>query len=184
MIAKGNKSLDLTSVFSIGTIIGKMTKKISEYKRGFIIIPTTFTLLILVILPTCRINREPEKVYNLRKKMVALTESLVGRPYTYGGEDIDGFDCSGLVQYVYDCFGIDLPRTAKKQSKLKEKIKLRNAKPADILVFKFKRRYHTAIYIGKNTFVHAPNPRSIVRKQSLSKMWKKNLKFVIRIIDE
>jgi len=156
----------------------------TKESSGFIIIPVTVTLLILVLLPTCRIQHEPEKVYNLRKKMVALTKSLVGLPYTYGCEYIDGFDCSGLVQYVYDCFGITLPRTAKKQAKIKQQIKYRNAKPADILVFKFKRRWHTAIYIGDDTFVHAPNRNSYVRAQPLTKIWRKNLKFVVSIIDE
>lgn len=155
-----------------------------KHARGFIYIPAVLTLLVLVLLPFCHIKHEPDKVYNLRKKMVTLTKSLVGLPYTFGGEDIDGFDCSGLVQYVYDCFGIKLPRTAKKQAKLKEKIKYRNAKAGDILVFKFKRRFHTAIYIGNNIFVHAPNRNSTVRKQSLTKTWKKNLKYVVSIIDE
>lgn len=155
----------------------------TKHNRGFIFVPATLMLVMLVLLPTCHIKHEPDKVYNLRKKMVTLAKSLVGLPYTYGGEDIDGFDCSGLVQYVYDCFGIKLPRTAKKQAKLKEKIKFKKAKGGDILVFKFKRRYHTAIYVGDNAFIHAPNRNSVVRKQPLTKTWKKNLKYVVSIID-
>jgi cell wall-associated NlpC family hydrolase len=141
-------------------------------------------VMIILAIAYCRVRTEPEKVWNLRGKMTALAKSLVGLPYRYGGEEINGFDCSGLVYYVYDCFGIKLPRTAKKQSQLDGKIKLKYAEPADILVFKFKGRRHTAIYIGDNIFIHAPNRKSRVRRERLTKAWKRRLKYVISIIDE
>jgi hypothetical protein len=141
-------------------------------------------LVLLLLISNCAVRTEPENVWNLRDKIVTLTESLIGLPYKFGGHEIDGFDCSGLVNYVFDCYGIPLPRTAKKQAKLKEKIKLRQAKPADILVFKLKRRWHTAIYTGDGYFIHAPNRRELVRKERLNNFWKKRLKYVIRIIDQ
>jgi hypothetical protein len=147
--------------------------------------PGIIILLIFVLLISyCLVRKEPEKVWNLRGKIVLLAKSLAGLPYRYGGHEIDGFDCSGFVYYVYDSFGIKLPRTAKKQAMLKEKIKLKRAQPADILVFKIKRRWHTAIYTGGNSFIHAPNKRNRVRKESLEKFWKKRLKYVIKIIEE
>ncbi|UCH96023.1 MAG: C40 family peptidase [Candidatus Aminicenantes bacterium] len=113
-----------------------------------------------------------------------LTESLEGLPYKYGGYELNGFDCSGLVYYVYDCFGIKLPRTAKKQAKLKEKISLKRAKPGDILAFKLRSGWHTAIFIGGKSFIHAPRRRDNVRKEALDSFWKKRLKKVIRIIKD
>ncbi len=141
-------------------------------------------LIIILSISYCLVRKEPGKVWNLRGKIALLAKSLAGLPYTYGGHEIYGFDCSGLVYYVYDSFGIKLPRTAKKQAKLKEKIKFKRAQPADILVFKLKRRWHTAIYIGDKWFIHAPNKRSRVRKESLDKYWKKRLKYVIKVIEE
>lgn len=141
-------------------------------------------LTIILLISYCRLRKEPEKAWNLRGKMVVLAKSLIGLPYKYGGYEINGFDCSGFVYYVYDCFGIKIPRTAKKQARLKGKIKLKRTKPADILVFKHKRRWHTAIYIGDKFFVHAPNKKNQVRKESLNKFWKKRLKYVISIIEE
>ncbi|NIM10719.1 MAG: hypothetical protein GTO45_01935 [Candidatus Aminicenantes bacterium] len=156
-----------------------------KFSTPSIIILTPLSILVLVLLiSNCAVRTEPEKAWNLRDKIVILTESLIGLPYKFGGHEIDGFDCSGLVSYVFDCYGIPLPRTAKKQAKLKEKIKLRQAKPADILVFKLKRRWHTAIYTGDGYFIHAPNRREVVRKERLNKFWKKRLKYVIRIIHE
>jgi hypothetical protein len=143
-------------------------------------------VLFFVILLTsvCHIKKEPEKVWNVRDKIAVLAKSLIGLPYQYGGYELDGFDCSGLVYYVYDCYGIKLPRTAKKQAKLKEKVSLKRAKPGDILAFKLKRRWHTAIYIGDNSFIHAPNQRENVRKEAINAFWKKRLKKVIRIIKD
>lgn len=141
-------------------------------------------LIILFFVSYCRVSTHPGKVWNLRGKVVGLAKSLTGLPYEYGGEEIYGFDCSGFVYYVYDSFGIKLPRTAKKQAKLDERIKFKRAKPADILVFKIKRQWHTAIYIGNGSFVHAPNKRSRIRVEKLNTFWKKRLKHAIRIIDE
>ena len=141
-------------------------------------------LIIFLLISCCLVRKEPEKVWDLRGKIALLAKSMEGLPYKYGGYEIDGFDCSGLVYYVYDSFGIKLPRTAKKQAELKEKIKFKRARPADILVFKLKRRWHTSIYIGDKLFIHAPNKRSRVRKESLDKYWKKRLKYVVQIIDD
>ncbi len=143
-----------------------------------------FVLVIIGLLSSCRVRKEPDKVWNLRGKMVTLAKSLQGLPYRYGGEELDGFDCSGFVFYVYDCFGVKIPRTAKQQAKMKRRIKFKHARPADILIFKIRRRYHTAIYIGDKSFIHAPNKKDFVREERLNKYWRKRLKGAIHIIDE
>ncbi len=143
-------------------------------------------VLLLLALPCCRVEKEPEmeKVWGLRGKIVTLAKSLAGLPYRYGGQEIDGFDCSGFIFYVYDCFGIRLPRTADGQAGLKEKIKLRDARPADILVFKFGGRRHTALYIGSSSFIHAPAKNDRLRVESLNEFWKDRLEYVISVIEE
>ncbi|MCP5048135.1 MAG: C40 family peptidase [bacterium] len=161
-------------------------KDIKNYARwypGRLKVYAVLLALSLLFLAVCHIRKEP-KVWNLRGKIVELTVHLQGVPYKYGGDDLEGFDCSGLVYYVYDAFGIELPRTARKQSKLKQKVSLKKVKPADILVFKLKRQWHTAIYTGGQTFIHAPNQRGLVRREHLNKFWKKRLKSIIHIIDE
>jgi len=153
-------------------------------KKKVVIAGGIALLLVILLTSVCQIKKEPEKVWNIRNKIAVLTKSLIGLPYQYGGYELDGFDCSGLVYYVYDCYGIKLPRTAKKQAKLKEKISLKRAKPGDILAFKLKRRWHTAVYIGDKSFVHAPNRKEKVREETLNTFWKKRLKRVIRIIED
>jgi len=144
-------------------------------------------LLLFLILPFyfCSFRTEPEKVWNLRGKIVSLAESLRGIPYHYGGTDIDGFDCSGFVYYLYDSFGVDIPRTAKKQGRIKTRIKLKYAKQGDILVFRIKRnQWHSGIFINKKYFIHSPNGRGVVRREKYTKYWRKRIKYTISLLDD
>lgn len=143
-----------------------------------------FIFVIVLFVSFCSFKTEPEKVWNLRSKIVVLSKSLIGFPYKYGGYDLEGFDCSGFVYYVYDCFGIKLPRTAKKQGKLKGKVKLSRAKLGDIIIFKIRRGWHSGILIGKDYFIHAPSRGGAVRREHLSSYWLSRLKRVISIIDD
>lgn len=127
--------------------------------------------------------RHPSPVRGVpRRQVVALAMNLAGLPYVYGGSDIDGFDCSGLVYYVYDCFGIRLPRNAREQSKLPGAVRLKRAVAGDILVFRLKKDWHSAIYLGDSRFVHAPSARGWVRVETLNDYWLPRLKAVIAVL--
>ena len=90
----------------------------------------------------------------------------LGVPYVYGGASPSGFDCSGLVMYVYAKLGISLPHYTVAQWNATEPISQSEMQPGD-LVF-FNGLGHVGIYIGNGQFVDAPHTGSVVRIDSIA----------------
>ncbi len=90
----------------------------------------------------------------------------LGVPYVWGGASPSGFDCSGLVMYVYAQLGISLPHYTVSQWDVTEPISNSQMQPGD-LVF-FDNLGHVGIYIGGGQFVDAPHTGSVVRIDNLS----------------
>ncbi len=88
----------------------------------------------------------------------------LGVPYVWGGASPGGFDCSGLVMYVYEQLGISLPHYTVAQWNATESVS--SPAPGD-LVF-FNGLGHVGIYIGGGQFVDAPHTGSVVRIDSIS----------------
>ncbi len=108
--------------------------------------------------------------------IVRTARKYLGVRYKYGGSSPHGFDCSGLVVYVYKKNGIQLPRSAKDQFRAGRKISRRTIKPGDLMFFRTgsSRYSHVVIYAGKNRFIHAPSSGKTVSYDDLSKpYWKK-----------
>lgn len=73
--------------------------------------------------------------YGLGAQAVAYAARFLGVPYVWGGTSPSGFDCSGLVQYVYKHLGITLPRTTFDQYKTGTSVSRSNLQPGDLLFF-------------------------------------------------
>ncbi len=103
---------------------------------------------------------------------VSLAASQEGTPYVWGGETAGkGFDCSGLVQWVYKQLGINLPRTSQQQATSGTAVNgLSNAQPGDLLLYNEPGEgpnSHVAIYIGGGKQIAAPHTGTVVQVQSV-----------------
>lgn len=97
--------------------------------------------------------------------------SLVGTPYRYGGNTPQGgFDCSGLVGYVYrQGAGLNLPRTTAQISRAEAKrVRWGQLVSGDLVLFGSGKVTHIGIYVGDGRFVHAPSTGGTVRLDRLT----------------
>lgn len=104
-------------------------------------------------------------------RAVALTAlGFRGVPYRLGGADPAGFDCSGLVQYVFAQYGITVPRVVEQQWQVGEDVAPVKIKPGDLVFFstKGRRATHVGIAIGEHQFVHAPTSTGVVRVEAMT----------------
>ncbi len=101
--------------------------------------------------------------------------SLVGTPYRYGGNTPEGgFDCSGLVNYVFrDMLDMALPRTSRDLAALQgPRIASGQLASGDLVFFGAGGSVsHVGIYVGEGRFVHAPNIGGTVRLDRLDGAW-------------
>lgn len=101
--------------------------------------------------------------------IVAVAKQYLGVPYVYGGSTPSGFDCSGFVQYVERKMGVSLPRTSQAMSTVGSYVSVSNLQVGDLVFWGgVGSAYHVGIYIGGNSYIHAPAPGQSVCVQSIS----------------
>jgi cell wall-associated NlpC family hydrolase len=116
---------------------------------------------------------------DLGRRAATLSLQFLGRPYVWGGEDPRGFDCSGLVQYVYGRLGVPLPRVARDQYDAGVHVPFSQLEPGD-LVF-FENLGHVGIYLGHGRFVHAPHTGTVVQIAELDGWYADNYVGAVRV---
>ena len=117
---------------------------------------------------------------------VELAADLIGRPYVWGAEGPDAFDCSGLMQYVFARIDIDLPRRAIDQSRTGEAVGGRRLQRGDLVFFSDDTRRslvtHVGIYEGNRVMINASSRAGRVRRDDLdAEFWAERFMFARRI---
>lgn len=97
-------------------------------------------------------------------QMIALAQLELGKPYVFGDEGPETFDCSGLVQFVLGQLGIKAPRIAAAQQDWATRVA--TPRPGD-LVFFGDPAHHVGIYIGAGKMINAPHRNAVVRIDDL-----------------
>jgi cell wall-associated NlpC family hydrolase len=118
------------------------------------------------------------------EQAAGYAQTMIGKPYRYGGSSPSGFDCSGLVLYSYKSAGVALPHNTDKQRSMSRQVKVADLRRGDLLFFnqEGKKYGHVGIYVGQGRFVHAPSSGKSVRSDRLdSPYWKKHLSEARRI---
>ena len=108
---------------------------------------------------------------SVAQTVVDTALGAIGVPYRMGGSDPKvGFDCSGLVNYVYrKTLGMTLPRTSRQLAGVGAAIEREELRPGDLVFFNTRGapNSHVGIYLGDSRFIHAPRARTLVRIDSL-----------------
>ena len=117
--------------------------------------------------------------------VVDFAASLIGRPYVWGAEGPNAFDCSGLTQYVHQKTGVDLPRRAIDQSRTGAAVGKRLQR-GDLLFFSTDARRslvtHVGLYEGGGLMIDASKRHGRVRRDDLSdQYWAERFMFARRI---
>ncbi|TEW56861.1 hypothetical protein E2R68_00290 [Psychromonas sp. RZ22] len=109
-----------------------------------------------------------------------------GSPYRWGGNTLNGIDCSSLVQQVFhNTFNITLPRTTEYQVRKGYSINKSDLKVGDLVFFKTGwRTRHVGIYMGNNEFFHASTSRGVMISKLSNPYWKKHYWQSRRVIKE
>lgn len=104
-----------------------------------------------------------------QSRIVTTALKYVGVPYARGGSTPAGFDCSGLVMFVYGRHGVALPHSAEAQYRMGTAVRRDRLEPGDIVFFD--RLGHSGIYIGEARFVHATKPGDVVKVSRIDERW-------------
>lgn len=139
--------------------------------------PTPFAALGLALLlaacgsaPPARSPATPALITSEQGNDIAIhAMGLVGTPYRYGGNTPEsGFDCSGLIGYVYKSrSGRTPPRTVAQLAGFGQSVGADELRTGDLVIFGNDPAWHAGIYVGEGRFVHAPSTGGTVRLDRL-----------------
>ncbi|WP_327316075.1 C40 family peptidase [Streptomyces sp. NBC_01235] len=91
------------------------------------------------------------------KKAVQFATAQIGKPYVWGAEGPDSFDCSGLTSEAWRSAGQPIPRTSQEQWKQLPHVAVEDMRPGDLIIY-FDDASHVALYVGDGAIIHAPRP--------------------------
>jgi cell wall-associated NlpC family hydrolase len=121
-------------------------------------------------------------------EIVERALALRGSPYRVGGDrPTAGFDCSGLIRYLFGEVQVDLPRTVAEQFKVGRVIAVADVQPGDLVFFttSMPGPSHVGLVLDQTSFVHAPGSGGVVRVERFdTPYWSTRLNGVRRVAED
>lgn len=121
----------------------------------------------------------PSDISDKARALIEEAEKYLKVPYLWGGESPEGFDCSGLMKYVFKSQGVDIPRISEEQQSFATPISMAEIKPGDLVFNKASDSTHVGMYIGYDMYIQAPHTGDVVK---ISKLSSSNMKYVGRVL--
>ncbi|MFI2368195.1 NlpC/P60 family protein [Streptomyces sp. NPDC018833] len=91
------------------------------------------------------------------RKAVEFATAQLGKPYVWGAEGPDSYDCSGLTSQAWAAAGRGIPRTSQEQWRLLPRIAIKDMRPGDLIIYHADAS-HVGMYAGNGAIIHAPRP--------------------------
>lgn len=110
-------------------------------------------------------NRSSLGRQTLGDQIISTAKKYIGVRYRYGGNNANGFDCSGYTQFIYKHHNISLPRSSRDQAAIGTKLSKSELQTGDLVVFSNTYRKgpsHVGIYINNGQFIHASTSRGVI----------------------
>ena len=131
-------------------------------------------ILFFLLLTGCVSQHDASVNPDKANEVMFAAMQQVGKPYRYGGSSpTTGFDCSGLIDYVFlESIGMKLPRTVKELKAMPApSIDKKDLQSGDLIIFatgRSRKADHAGIYVGQGRVVHAPSSGGKVRLDKLN----------------
>ncbi len=107
---------------------------------------------------------------NRGERALAFARAQLGKPYKYGAEGPNAYDCSGLAQAAWASAGVSIPRVTTTQYKFGSKVAKADLKLGDLVFFYGPSPSHVGLYAGQGMIIHAPRPGKKVEYTKISYM--------------
>ncbi len=114
---------------------------------------------------------------NNAQAIINTAKAQLGKPYVWGAEGPNSFDCSGLVYYVYGQHGIKMPRTSREQANVGTTVSQSQLQPGDLIFSSTDGSggvNHVGIYIGNGQMIHAPQAGDVVKTTNINSSYWQN----------